>query len=192
MHANQIDESVINKINEGDEKALAKLYHAYYTYLNALAFYYINNENASRELVNDVFLHVWNKRGILTYPIHSYLTKAIHNSCIDYIRTQQSRHRVLENHKKQLTISYHESYIRSTPQPLQYVELRQTEEEIQKALAQLPTKCQQIFTAYFYKAKSVEQIAEDMQIKVSTVRVQLKNSFDRLKKLLDHLLFLFF
>jgi len=191
MHAKQINEGIIKRINAGDEKAFSRLYEDYYVYLNTVAFYYLNDENISREVVNDVFLQVWNKRGGLTFPIRSYLVKAVQNGCIDHLRAQQSLHRVLEDHKSQQTLSYQESYIRSTPQPLQYVELRQAEEEIKKALAQLPPKCQQIFSAYFYEGKTVEEIADDLEITVSTVRVQLKNSFDRLRKLLGHLLFIF-
>ncbi len=188
MQRELIDKTVIKCISVGDEKAFSKFYEAYYVSLNALAFYYINNENASREIVNDVFLHVWNKRETLVYPVRAYLIKAVQNGCIDFIRTQYALHRVLENHKEQAALSYQESYIRSTPQPLQYVELRETEEEIKKALAQLPTRCRQIFEAYFYEGKSAEEIAEEMDIKISTVRVQLKNAFDRLKDLLKHLL----
>lgn len=192
MHVKKEDESIIKRVNAGDEKAFSILYEAYYVYLNTIAFYYINDENVSREVVNDVFLQVWNRRGALIFPIHSYLVKAVQNGCIDYLRSQQSLHRALESHTEQLTLSYQESYIRSTPQPLQYVELRQAEEEIRKAMAQLPPRCQEIFTAYFYENKTVEEIAEEMEITISTVRVQLKNSFDRLRKLLEHLLLFFF
>lgn len=189
MQRERIDKAIIEKINTGDEKAFSKFYEAYYIPLNAQAFYYINNENASREIVNDVFLHVWNKRETLTYPVHAYLMRAVQNGCIDFIRNQYARHRALENHKEQVTLLYQESYIRSTPQPLQYVELHETEEEIKKALTLLPIRCRQIFEAYFYEGKSAEEIAEEMDIKISTVRVQLKNAFDRLKDLLKHLLF---
>ncbi|WP_029906676.1 RNA polymerase sigma-70 factor [Prevotella sp. 10(H)] len=192
MQIEQIDETILKRINLGDEKAFSMLYRAYYVYLNTIALYYINDENVSREIVNDIFLQVWNRRGSLTYPVHSYLIKAVQNGSIDHLRSEQSSQRALENHKKQFSISYHESYIRSTPQPLQYVELRQAEEEIQKALEQLPAKCRQIFTMYFYENMTAEEIAKNMEIKVSTVRVQLKNAFDRIKKLLEHLLFLLF
>lgn len=188
----RINETVIDKINVGDERAFSMLYEAYYVYLRTVAFYYMNDENASHEVVNDVFLQVWNKRGSLTFPIHSYLVKAVQNGSIDCLRSQQSLRHALEGHKEQFIQSYQENYILSTPQPLQYVELRQAEEEIEKAIYQLPPRCREIFIAYFSENKSAEEIAEGMNIKISTVRVQLKNAFDRLRELLGHLLFFFF
>ena len=82
-------------------------------------------------------------------------------------------------------------YIQSTPVPLQYVEMRQTEEEIRLAVNQLPSKCRIVFEEYFYAGKTVDVIADNMGLTVSTVRVQLKNATDRLKQTLKHLLLFF-
>ncbi|MDR0575143.1 MAG: RNA polymerase sigma-70 factor [Tannerella sp.] len=192
MQIERIDKHIIEKINEGDEISFKKLYDAYYVYLKTVAFYYINDEDASCEVVNDVFLQVWNKRGSLVFPIKSYLFKTVQNCSIDYLRARQSLRRALESHREQFILSYQENYIRATPQPLEYVELRQAEEEIKKAIDQLPPRCREIFTIYFYEGKSAEEIAECMDITISTVRVQLKNAFDRLRELLKHLLLIFF
>lgn len=191
MSLELITEDIIDRINVSDDKAFSLFYHAYYVYLNSLAVYYINNQNVSREIANDIFLNIWNKRGTLVYPIHPYLTKAVRNACIDYLRSQQSLSRAIEGHKEEISVSYHENYIQSTPDPLRYVELRQVEEEIQKAIKELSPRCQQIFAAYFYDGKAVDEIAQNMDLAKSTVRVQLKNSIDKLKKQLEHLLLLF-
>jgi len=192
MRNKPVDEVVIKLINSGNETAFSILYEAYYVYLNSIAFFYLNDEEASREIVNDVFLKVWKKHEILVHPVHSYLIKAVQNSCIDFIRIQQSQQRAYDSHKEQLTRSYQEEYISSTPPPLEHIELQETEEEIKKAISQLTPRCQQIFKAYFDEGKSVEEIATDLNITVSTVRVQMKNAYDKLRILLKHLLFSLF
>jgi len=191
MQSQEINESIIKRINTGDEKAFSILYQAYYVQLNVYAVSYINDKNVSREIVNDIFLQIWNKRGTLTYPIYSYLIKAVQNGSIDYLRSQNSLNQVLENHKEQTNLFF-ENYIHSTPEPLQDLELRQLEEEIQKALDQLPPRCRDIFKFYFYEGKPIKEIAEDLQIQSSTVRVQLKNSLGKLRKMLEHLLLFIF
>lgn len=191
MSKEQVTESIIHRINANDDKAFSLFYQAYYVYLNSVIVYYINDKSASREIVNDIFLSIWNKRGALTYPIHSYLMKSVQNACIDYLRSQQSLSQALGNYKEQFCISYQENYIRTTPDPLNYVELRQTEEEISKAIRELPLRCRQIFTSYYYDGKAVDEIAQELRLSKSTVRVQLKNSIDRLKLLLEHLLLFF-
>lgn len=191
MNIDQIDEHIIMQINDGSEQAFSELYKAYYTYLNTIAIYYLFDKNVSLEVVDDVFLNIWFKRRTLTYPVHSYLVRAVQNGCLNYIRTQRTLQSVLDTHQEQLS-TFQEECILSTPAPLQDVELKETETEIRQAVNQLPPKCRSIFEAYFYAGKSAEEIAVEMGLTVSTVRVQIKNALDKLKQMLKHLLFILF
>lgn len=191
MNIDQIDENLIAQINSGSERAFSELYKAYYVYLNTVAIYYLFDRNVSAEIVDDVFLNIWYKRRTLAFPVHSYLIRAVQNGCLNYIRAQRNLQSVLDEHKEQIWAFQEESIV-STPVPLQYVELKETEAEIKKAVSALPPKCRSIFESYFYTGKSVEEIAEEMKLTVSTVRVQVKNALDRLKQALKHLLFFLF
>jgi RNA polymerase sigma-70 factor (family 1) len=182
-----IDESVIRRIGKGEEKAFALLYDCYYTYLNTVALCYIFNKNVANEIVNDVFVHVWHKRSTLAYPIHFYLVQSVKNGCLNYIRAKKSNERVLSEHKKQL-LDFQEEYILSNPTPLQYVESQEIEKEVRKAIAQLPEKCRIIFEQYLFNGKLPDEIASELFINVSTVRVQLKNAMDKLRVSLNHLI----
>lgn len=191
MNINHINKEVIEQIRNGSEKAFSGLYSAYYSYLNAVALCYLLDKNCSAEIVDDVFVNIWNKRETLSYPIHYYLVRSVQNGCLNYIRMQRAQQNILDEYKDQM-LAFQENYIQSTPVPLQYVGMRQTEEEIRSAVNQLPLKCRQVFEEYFYAGKEIDVIAKDMGLTVSTVRVQLKNATDRLKSALKHLLFLFF
>ena len=69
--ASVVDKSVIDGINRGDERAFAVLYNNYFTYLCTCAVGYIFDADAAKEIVNDVFVHIWNKQTELEFPIHS-------------------------------------------------------------------------------------------------------------------------
>ena len=189
MYNQKIDDSLIRKITKSDEKAFSELYNAYYTYLNTVAIYYLVQKEAANEVVNDVFLNIWNKRTVLTFPIHSYLIQSVKNGCLNYIRSQKSHNRVLEEHTK-LMLDFQEEFILSNPTPFQYVESQEIEREVLKAVKLLPEKCRYVFEEFMFNGKSPEQIADEMQISVSTVRVQLKNAMDKLKVSLQHLLYI--
>ena len=191
MQIEQIDEHVIRQINAGDEKAFSQLYGAYYVYLNSIAAYYVIDSNIGGEIVDDVFLNIWNRKHTLVYPVHSYLVRSVQNGCLNYIRMQQAQQNVYKEHKERL-LSFQEYHILSTPLPLQYVEMRETETEIRFAVDSLPPQCKAVFEAYFYSGKSADTIADELNISISTVRVQLKKAMDRLKSMLKHLLVIFF
>ncbi|MDD4992143.1 MAG: RNA polymerase sigma-70 factor [Paludibacter sp.] len=193
MSIKRIDENVIQKIAKGEEKAFSLLYDCYYTYLNTVALCYVFNRDVANEIVNDVFINVWHKRNTLAYPIHSYLVQSVKNGCLNYIRAQRTNERVLGEHKKQM-LDFQEEYILSNPTPLQYVETQEIEKEVRNAIERLPEKCRIIFEQYLFSGKLPEDIANELCINVSTVRVQIKNAMDKLKISLNHLicLFLFF
>lgn len=186
----QIDKNSIKRICEGDEKAFSVLYDAYYTYLNAIALCYIPDRPSANEVVNDVFISIWNKRKSLLYPIHAYLVASVRNGCLNYIRMQQIQERVLSEHKEQL-LHFQEEYLLANETPLHYVEMQELESEIRNAVSQLPERCRQIFEQYFYTGIHPEDIAHNLDLNISTVRVQLKNAFDRLKPILNHLISFF-
>ncbi|MDR3142152.1 MAG: RNA polymerase sigma-70 factor [Tannerellaceae bacterium] len=191
MQIEQIDEHIIREINAGDEKAFSKLYEAYYVYLNSIAIYYVIDSNIGGEVVDDVFMNIWNRKHPLVYPVHSYLIRSVQNGCLNYLRSQQAQQQVYDEHKERF-LSFYERHILSTPVPLQYVEMRETENQIRVAVDRLPSQCRAVFEAYFYSGKSVDIIADEFQISISTVRVQLKKAIDRLKSMLKHLLIIFF
>ncbi len=188
MYIKKIDQALIYKITKSDEKAFSELYNAYYTYLNTIAICYVISKEAANEVVNDIFLNIWNKRTVLSFPIHSYLVQSVKNGCLNYIRTQKNHERALGEHTK-IMLDFQEEYILSNPTPFQYLETQEIESEILKAVEQLPERCRYIFEQFMFSGKSAEQIAEEMQISVSTVRVQLKNAIDKLRVSLNHLLY---
>jgi len=187
MSIKKIDENVIQKISKGKEKAFSLLYDSYYTYLNTVALCYIFNRDVANEIVNDVFINVWHKRTTLTYPIHFYLVQSVKNGCLNHIRSQRTKERVLDEHKRQM-LDFQEEYILSNPTPLQYVETQEIEKEVRNAIEQLPEKCRIIFEQYLFLGKLPEEIAKEQFITVSTVRVQIKNAMDKLKISLNHLI----
>jgi len=187
MPIKTIDENVILKIARGDKKSFALLYDCYYTYLNTIALCYVFNKDVANEIVNDVFINVWHKRNTLIYPIHYYLIKSVRNGCLNYIRSQQSKDRVLDEYKKQL-LDFQEDYILSNPTPLEYLETQEIEKEVLNAIAHLPERCRIVFEEYQFKGKTPDEIANELVISVNTVRVQLKNAMDKLRISLHHLI----
>jgi len=183
MIISQINENIIKSINNGDEKAFSLLYNYYYSYLRAVAVYYVFNKDIAGEIVNDVFINVWNRRKNMTFPIHSYLVRSVQNGCLNYHRQMDAYKNMIDKHKDQM-LDFQEKYISSTPEPLQFVEINELKTQIETAVAKLPKKRRSIFEKYYFEGMSPDKIAQLMNLNINTVRVQLKNSLDRLKKLL--------
>ncbi|GGK07226.1 RNA polymerase sigma-70 factor [Parabacteroides faecis] len=179
----EIKEDIVTRINEGDMKAFEVLYSTCYVYLCAVATKYIFNAEASREVVNDVFINVWNNRSTLTYPVRAYLIRAVQNRCLNHLRQQRLQMVSMSDVQEHL-LTIQEQQIGEESHPLAYLENKEFEERIYSAVNQLPDKCRDIFVQYLYHNKSYDEIAECNHISPSTVRVQIKIGLSKLKTLL--------
>lgn len=179
--ASGVNKHIIHRIAKGDEQAFAVLYNRYYTYLHAVAIYYLTDRNDANEVVNDLFVSLWQKRDELPDAIHTYMVRAVQNSCLNFIRARSVRERVLDEYQARF-LAFREEFILANPDPLQNLEVADMERQIEKAAGSLPPQCHAIFKRYFFDKRSALEIAEEMELNVSTVRVQLKNALDRIKK----------
>lgn len=178
-----VKEDIVGRINQGDAKAFEQLYTTYYVYLCAVATKYIYSAETAQEVVNDVFLNVWNNRASLAYPVKAYLIRSVQNRCLNHLRTKRLAEVPLSDVQEQF-LSLQEQQIGEEAHPLAYLENKEFEEKIYRAVNALPKKCRDIFVQYLYFNKTYEEIAQANQISSSTVRVQIKIGLAKLKDLL--------
>lgn len=185
-----VKEDIISRVNNGDTKAFEQLYTTYYVYLCAVATKYVYNAEAAREIVNDVFMNVWNHHATLIHPVNAYLIRSVRNHSLNYLRDKRLREVPLSDIQEGL-LAIQEQQVDADPHPLAYLENKEFEEKIYRAVDALPPKCRDIFVQYLYHNKSYEEIAVTNHISSSTVRVQIKIGLTKLRELLGDLYPLF-
>ena len=75
-----------------------------------------------------------------------------------------------------------ENHILSSDNPLQALEHSEMNTIIMKKVEELPAKCRAIFKASLYEGKTYSEIAEEQNINVTTVRVQMKIALTKLRE----------
>lgn len=180
MKSDQINRQVILDINKGKEPAFAILYNHYFTYLCVYATTYLYNPVEAEEVVNDVFVHVWQQRAELDYPIHAYLMRSVKNGCLNQIRSLRMRESALDEYRQEL-LQMQEDFCMTDDTPLQKMEVDELQKRIERIADSFPDRCRMIFDRYFYKGTPANEIAEELGISPTTVRVQIKNAMDRMR-----------
>ena len=99
-----VGKEIIDGLNRGSEPAFAALYDAYFSYLCACAATYVPDPVCAEELVNDVFVNIWEHRGRYRTPLHGYLVNSVRNACISHIRSQLFRRRLREGYERELLL----------------------------------------------------------------------------------------
>ena len=168
----EITPQTVQGIVHSDPKCFRSLYEVYYSYLCGLAVSYIHDFEKARELVNDVFLRVWERRAQLKYPPLPYLISGVRNACYNYLRDSRGAG----------SISL--SLLERVPDVALYDE--NEVEDIVKLISglalQLPKRCSEVFYLHFSEGLDTAEIAERLRISPSTVRVQLKIALDKIRE----------
>lgn len=185
------ERDIVDRIRQGEVKAFEQLYADYDVYLCTVATRYIFNAQAAQEIVNDIFLNIWKNRATLVYPVRGYLIRSVQNRCLNYFRQRRLEECPLSEVDEYM-FEIQERQMASDVYPLAYLENKELQEKIARAIDKLPHKCREIFVAYLYRNLSYEEIAQAYGITPSTVRVQIKIALSKLRGFLGTSHFFYF
>nr|WKN37521.1 RNA polymerase sigma-70 factor [Tunicatimonas sp. TK19036] len=172
------DDSLIESMQKGDERAFRHIYDKYLSFLYHLALKSTQQVQLSEEIVQDVFVRLWNKRETLNPQgsLKAYLWKSCRHRIFDYWKKEAKR----------LAVEKEASYGR----PLISVETENTvlfaeyEGLVHEAVQQLPPRRKQIFQLCSLEGKTYEEVAVQFGLTRSTVHDHMVKSIRSIK---DHL-----
>lgn len=174
-----------------------RFYITWYSRATYFACEYVLSESDAENIVQDVFLHLYERRDLLdAYSnLTAYLFTSIKNKCLDYLRKRvNEQEAVLEMQNEfdmALRMKYDSLEILNTCFPNESA----IEELLEQALQKLPERCRKIFIMNKLEGKKQQQIATELQISINTVESQMAIAYkklrEELKDCLPLLLFLF-
>ena len=134
-----------------------------------IAYKRLGNKDIAEELTQDLFLKLWEKRHSLKpQNIGSYLFVAIKNSVIDHIHSGLVANKYLHFYK-----TFGELNSTATQNIVEFDDLAQA---IEKGLARLPKKTQEVFKLSRLESWSLDKIARHLHLSEKTVGYHLTKS----------------
>lgn len=182
-YAAYTDQDLLAFLNEGDAAAFEEVFVRYEPLLLSFIYKKIGDEDASKDLLQDIFVQLWNQRnGLVVQTLASYLFTAALNKIRDGFR-----HRVM-----------HEEHIAKLQQLIEEeaggTDHRIREKDItrliEQEIAALPDKMRQVFLLRKDAFMSNRQIAEELGISEQTVETHMKRALKTLKGRLGPELFM--
>ena len=160
---------------------LESMFATFYPVLVAYCNKYVKDMEAVRDIIQDVFLKVWENRHIVdfTTPLHSYLLKLAHNCCMNHLQRLKIEKKFLQNVDMKL-LDMETQYDHLFDQ----IVADALAEQIEQVVKCLPEQCRQIFRKSRYEGMSHQEIAQELNISVRTVETQIYRALKVLKKAL--------
>lgn len=158
-----------------DENSFKQLFHADYKGLCLFALKYVRDLETAREIVQDAFISLWEKRESINMEksVKSYLTATIKNKCYNYLRDNKKfNSSLIAAEMREEEYSY-ESHDVLTENELS--------EKISSSISELPEKCREIFTLSRFENLKYSEIASKLGISVKTVETQMSKALQHMR-----------
>ena len=170
---------LLQQLAQGEKQALQELFDRYYTDLCRTALRLVHRPEIAEEIVQDVFVALWEKRDRLhiTVSIPAYLSRAVRNRCLNHLKSRAARY----DWSEELTEYQHPVESGSPTDELQFSELN---EALEHALQQLPEKSRLVYSMSRYEELTYREIATQLDVSVKTVEYHMGQA---LKQLRQHL-----
>jgi len=161
---------------DNTEAAFEHLFKKHFRELHAYGFSLLKDWDAAEEIVQSLFLKLWEKNEWehIQISIKSYLYKAVYHDCLNYIRRQKI-HLKYEAHAVHNT----NSRVDNTDGKIKLSEL---EQRLDIALDKLPEKCRAIFHLSRFEYLKYQEIANQLEISIKTVETHMVKALRILRK----------
>jgi RNA polymerase sigma-70 factor (family 1) len=176
------DQHLVEALNKGSEKAFDALFNRYWYKAYQAAYGKVKSKEIAEEIVQDIFMSLWDKRGTLTITNFSnYVKAAIKYQAVDFIRSKLVQQKYW---------NYYKAYIpqtdNSTEKKVAFNELMDT---IEEGMVKIPEKSLRIFYLNRLEGKSVKEIANTLRLSEKAIEYHLTKSLKELKLHLKDFIF---
>lgn len=166
------------------EQAFRRLFMDYYPSLLAFALHYVSEEAVAEDLVQDVFVKIWENPDKLEKieDVSAYVYQMVRFKCLNYLRNERVRADAVRFFAEKLDVSEINAYIKE-----------ETFRVVVKAMEDLPPSCRKIFSMSL-EGYAEKEVAKELHIAVNTVKKQKQIARRILKKKIGHffICFMFF
>jgi RNA polymerase sigma-70 factor (ECF subfamily) len=173
---NSRDRELALRLVAGDESALREAYRAHAPAVNGLARRVLANEALAEEIVQDVFVRLWEQPerfDVNRGPLRSFLLSMTHSRAVERVRSESSQQRRRSELGRQPA--------RAGDDPARLLETEEAQQAVRAALAELPeTQRRPIEMAYF-EGLSYREVARELNEAEGTVKYRIRIGMQKLR-----------
>lgn len=169
------DHALKTALTDGNPLSMKAIFDRYYSSLCRLAFRMVNDRDQAKDIVQNVFIKLWNRRQELqiTGSLESYLKKATFNTALNHLQ---------ERDRRQMQLTELEMVKpKSSTTPESEMIASEFREILKTAIGELPNRTRSIFTLIRSEEMSYKEVAEELQISTKAVEKEMMRALRLLK-----------
>lgn len=178
---NSIESDILYRLKQGDEAAFTSLFYKYKDKLFAYIYSFTKSTEAAEDIIQDVFMKIWNNREKIMEVdnLSAFLYRIAQNRAIDELR-RFSRDTLAMNE-----MFDEEEDDSEANTPIEEMISKEVVRFYQEAVTHLPPQQHKVFVLHKEQGKSIQEIADEMNISYFTVQTHMKKAIVNMKKYLN-------
>lgn len=164
--ANKAEKALLSLVSKGNEIAFRQLYHLWQSHLSSYIFSITKSSELTAEIVQDVFLKIWQNRENLSNidNFKAYLFAVSHNYALNELRNLIRKFLMFQKWEKHILEETDENFDDAKTNDLILVD---------EAIDKLSERQKEIYLLHRHEKLTYQQIAEQLGISKETVKTHL-------------------
>jgi RNA polymerase sigma-70 factor (ECF subfamily) len=182
----QAGDEIVSEFNKGDQRSFSSIFNTYYSSLCYFAEKMILDKQEAEDIVEESFVKLWRLHANFEtmQNVKAFLYITTKNACINFIKQSE------RNNKQQSELLY--TLAQKEDHVLTQITKAEVLREVHAAIENLPPQCRKIVRLSFVEGLKNQEIADKLNLSLSTVKNQKMRAIALLKmKLLSTNLFVF-
>ena len=170
------DDELWKLVQKGNSEAFEVFYERYLSFVYQQVFSRVNIKEESKDITQEIFIAMWEKKHQVKQNVFAYLYSTTRYQVINHLKGKNLRQKHQDVLYKIIDESRKNSLDASTP------ELNEVQAVLQKAITNLPPRMREIYLMSENQGLSIQDIVNQLEISPQTVKNQLQEARNRLRK----------
>ena len=184
--ANELEAEIalLRQVAHGDRVGFEKLYDRFSGVLFSTAYRVLNNQEAAEDVLQDVFIQIWEKAPLYDPARGKPMTWAVtltRNKAIDRLRAMQRRSRLQDDVQRE-SETFEQFDDRSS---FEAVASGETSQLVREAIQKLSKDQRQAIELAFFSSLTQTEIAERLKEPLGTIKARIRRGMLKLKDVIS-------
>jgi RNA polymerase sigma-70 factor (ECF subfamily) len=186
--SSQQDQALVEEALGGSQEAFSQLMEKYRNPIHHHIYRMVRDKGQVEDLVQEIFIKAFSSLASYSsnYAFSTWLYKIATNHTIDYLRRKKLKTLSIDQPMRTKDGELEYELPDTTYRPDRYVLEDQRRELIQEAIDALPPKYYRVIVLRHQQEKSYEEIAEELDLPLGTVKAHIFRARELLYKKLRH------
>lgn len=173
-YSDYTDRDLLHAMRLDDEKAFSELFRRYWRKVHAMAFCRVRSKVVTEEIVQDLFISLWDKRATQSINhLSSYLFLAVKFKALNHIDSKLVQEKYW---------NYYKNFIPQKEDATDIaVEYNDLMDAIEQGMEHLPEKSKKVFRLNRLEGHSIPEIANLLNLSEKAIQYHLTQSVKRLR-----------